>query len=217
MKNLLNAIIKYLNEDLNKLGELNKLLSEEIILLEKAKNEQKEDNRIISLEEKIKRKINEKERRIEDYVLAYKTAKDMFLTFYKERIIKCYDIYETLTKLDKKGNSLGLGQYSKVLENRGYNMHFDGYHYLKERLFFNYVDQKIVEEEKVIINSTFYLSYDKENNELTLNINNRNEYSCDNKLTLVMKDYFTIIAMVDAFEKFEERVNNLVEKILEEE
>ena len=217
MKTLLNAIIKYLDKDLNKLGELNKLLSEEITLLEKAKNEQKEDDKLVSLEEKIKRKINEKEKRIEDYMFAYQTAKEMFLAFYKERIIKCYNIYEMLTKLDEKSKSFGLVQYSEVLENRGYDMYFDGYHNSKERLFFNYVNQRIVEEEKVVINSTFYLSYDKENNDLTLNIMSKNEYNCDNKLTLIMKDYFTITAMVDAFEKFEERVNDLIETILEEE
>lgn len=213
MKNLLNTIIKYLNEDLNKLGELNKLLSEEIIFLEKAKNEQKEDNKLISLEEKLMKKINEKERRIDDYKLAFKTAKEMLLTFYKERIIKCIETYNMLRKLDEKSRELGLKQYSKVLEDG--DMHFFNYYY--NRLYFRYHGTRNVENEKIIIDSTFYLYYNKENNDLTLNINNRNEYTCDNNLTLAIKDYLVVIEMVNEFEKFEEKVNKLVEEILEEE
>lgn len=213
MNNLLKAITNYLSQDLNKMEELNNLLSSEITNLKMAKNEQKEDNLILSLEEKLKNKINEKENKILKLKEEFKNIKDYFLKVYGDRIKRIYNIYFTLDSLDKKQYELGLPRYSQVLT--GTRPMYFGIYGCSNKLWFNYVFEGEFEKERIIINSTFYFSYNIEKDDLTININNRNEYNCDNNYTLAIKDVLTIKQMIIAFEKFEKEVNELVEKILE--
>lgn len=214
MNNLLKAITKYLNQDLNKMEELNNLLSNEITTLKKAKNEQKKDNLILNLEENLKNKINEKESKILKLKEEFKNIEDYFLKVYGDRIKRIYNIYFALDSLDKKQYELGLPRYSQILTSTNRPMYFDFRNSYK--LCFNYEFTGEFDKEKIIINSTFYFSYNKEKDDLTININNRNEYNCDNNYTLAMKDVLTIKQMIIAFEKFEKDVNELVEKILGE-
>lgn len=213
MNNLLKAITNYLSQDLNKMEELNNLLSSEITNLKMAKKEQKKDNLILSLEENLKNKMNEKENKILKLKEEFKNIEDYFLKVYGDRIKRIYNIYFTLDSLDKKQYELGLPRYSQMLKSTHRPMYFSPYQSYK--LCFHYEFKGEFEKESIIINSIFYFSYNKEKDDLTININNRNEYNCDNNYTLAIKDVLTIKQMIIAFEKFEKDVNELVEKILE--
>jgi hypothetical protein len=218
MSNLLNAIVQYLNQDLNKMEELNKELGEEITNLKQVKNVKKEDNKLLSLEEKLKKRIEERENRLESLKKEYVKVRDFTIEIYGERIKNVFKTYSLLCKLDEKNHRLGLKTYSQDFEYQR-NDEKQKMYFLSGRLF--WFNAKVVKSDSVSIGSLnirfiSYFVYDKENDIITFNIHDNCEYTNDNALSLETKKVIAICELANAFENFEKRINDCVEKILEE-
>lgn len=218
MSNLLNAIVQYLNQDLNKMEELNKELGEEITTLKQTKNIKKEDNKLLSLEEKLKMKIEEKKNRLESLKKEYLKVRDFTIKIYEERIKNVFKTYYLLSRLDMENNKLGLKTYSQDFEYKregnSHTMYFNS-----GRLFFFFT--KVVQSDSVSVGNLSvrfisYFVYDNENDMITFNIHDNCEYSNDNELSMETKKVIAICELAKHFEEFEKRINECVEKILEE-
>ena len=217
MKNLLKAITKYLNEDVVKLQELEKGLTEEINKLKATKKV--EDSTAKEIEEILNERINLVESAIQDIKNRFNTEKEMFLTLYGDRIKRVINIYSKLKKVDYKLGNYGLESYAHLLErdskteNNWNKCHLE----FKVRhiyLYFHEKSEQYYEEQKVLIDSTFYVALDLETKELVLGIDNRNQFTCDNAYTLALKDLLTIQRLAKKFERLEEIANGIVEEIL---
>lgn len=218
MSNLLNAIVQYLNQDLNKMEELNKELGKEITNIKQTKNTKKEDIKLLSLEEKLKRKIEERENRLESLKKEYIKVRDFTIEIYGERIKNVFKTYSLLCKLDEKNNRLGLKTYSQDFEYKR-NDEPQKMYFLGGRLF--WFNTKVVKSDSVSVgnlNIRFisYFAYDKENDIITFNIHDNGNFSNDNELSMETKKVIVICELAKIFEEFEKRINDCIKKILEE-
>ena len=220
MSNLLNAIVQYLNQDLNKMEELNKELGEEITILKQTKNIKKEDNKLLSLEEKLKRRIEEREDRIESLRKEYVKVRDFTQEIYNERIKSVFKTYKLLNNLGRESKKLGL---------KAYHEDFRWKRDIKEKMYFNEDYQNRLgfhckkttisdstKDNQLYIDIMIWIIYTEDKNDFTINIFSNGEYTNDNALSLETKKVIAICELAKAFEEFEKRINDCVEKILEE-
>lgn len=219
MSNLLNAIVQYLNQDLNRMEELNKELGEEITILKQAKNVKKEDNRLLSLEEKLKRKIEERENRLESLKKEYIKIRDFTTEIYGERIKNVFKTYKLLNNLGRESKKLGL---------KAYHEDFCWKRDTKEKMYFNedyqnrlgfHCKKTVISDStknnELYIDLTIWIIY-TDDKDFTINIFSNGEYTNDNALSLETKKVIAISELAKVFEEFEKRINDCVEKILEE-
>lgn len=220
MSNLLNAIVQYLNQDLNKMEELNKELGEEITNLKQTKNTKKEDNKLLSLEEKLKRRIEERENRLESLRKEYVKVRDFTQEIYGERIKSVFKTYKLLNNLGKESKKLGL---------KAYHEDFRWKRDIKEKMYFNEDYQNRLgfhckkttisdstKDNQLYIDIMIWIIYTEDKDDLTINVFSNGEYTNDNALSLETKKVIAICELAKVFEEFEKRINDCVEKILEE-
>ena len=220
MSNLLKAITNYLNEDLEEMKKLEIELKDEIQTIQSNK-EKKQKETYSSLENILLKKTNDIKQEIEDIKQQTKQVQDSFLFLYKDRIKHVIEIYKTLKKVDIENERLPIEKKATLLERErarqlGYPMYIDDWLPLwngksvSNCILFDFKKNTYIKGHKIIIDAIVYIT---ENN---INFFKQQQYTFDNDFTFAQKDLMTFQAIEEQFIKFEEKVNNYVKKLIEE-